>query len=330
MPRARASQISLTDTPYYHCVSRCVRRAYLCGQDKLTGQSYEHRREWVEERLHLLAQVFTIDVCAYAVMSNHTHVVLHVDKSLALSLSIEDIFARWHTLFNGTLLTQKYRNPATRLLMSEAELFTVKATAEVYRQRLFDISWFMRALNEWIARQANQEDNCTGRFWEGRYKSQALLDDAALLSCMAYVDLNPVRASMAMTPEQSLHTSIRCRVICLKNQRGQPGTLMPFVGSKQTVNTKGLQYSLKDYLELVDRTGRCIRANKIGAIEQTSQPVLTRLGLAPSTWLTLTTSFEKRFCYAAGQAELMRQYQHNTQRQKIRGMANAKSLLCRS
>lgn len=79
----------------------------------------------------------------------------------------------------------------------------VESTAEIYKQRLIDISWFMRSLNESIARQANREDNCTGHFWEGRFKSQALLDEGALLPCMADVDLNPVRAEIAITLDQS-------------------------------------------------------------------------------------------------------------------------------
>ena len=162
MPLARNSQISLSDTPYYHCVSRCVRRAFLCGEDKFTGKSYEHRREWVEERIHYLSQVFSIDVCAYAVMSNHTHVVLHVDIEKVKTMPIEEVITRWHKVFNGTLLTHKYLSKESRAQLREVQIATVEATAEVWRKRLCDISWFMRCFNEYIARQANKEDQCTG------------------------------------------------------------------------------------------------------------------------------------------------------------------------
>ena len=74
MAIARKRQVSLSDTKYYHCISRCVRRAFLCGKDIFTGQNYEHRRQWVEDKLLALAKVFCIDVCAYAVMSNQQNI----------------------------------------------------------------------------------------------------------------------------------------------------------------------------------------------------------------------------------------------------------------
>jgi REP element-mobilizing transposase RayT len=206
MPQPRKNQISWIDTSYYHCVSRCVRRSFLCGIDDYSGQSYEHRRGWVEERLLLLSTLFSIDICAYAVMSHHVHVVLYVDKDEANSWSTDEILSRYHKLHKGTLLTQKYIREEG---LSSLERMTLNQTIKEYRRRLFDISWFMRDLNEYIAREANKEDHFTGRFWEGRFKSQTRLDESALLACMAYVDLNPIRAKMEKTPENSVHTSIK-------------------------------------------------------------------------------------------------------------------------
>jgi REP element-mobilizing transposase RayT len=141
-----------------------------------------------------LSSVFAIGICAYAVMSNHVHLVLCVDKDKAMSWSDKQVVGRWHRLHRGTLLSQKFMR---NVLLSESEWISLKETIAIYRKRLYDISWLMASLSEPIARQANKEDGCTGRFWEGRFKSQALLDDAAVLSCMAYVDLNPIRAKMA-------------------------------------------------------------------------------------------------------------------------------------
>lgn len=152
------------DTRYYHCISRCVRRAFLCGEDNFTGQSFEHRRGWVEDKLLSLAKVFCIDVCAYAVMSNHTHFVLYVDDKKAKRLSDKTIILRWHKLCKGTVLTNKYIQGEQ---LSDAETFFLNETIYEYRHRLTSISWFMRLLNEDIARKANKEDGCTGRFWGG-------------------------------------------------------------------------------------------------------------------------------------------------------------------
>ncbi|WP_408034013.1 transposase [Teredinibacter purpureus] len=213
MPRPRKQQISLDATPYYHCTSRCVRRAFLCGLDALTGNDYEHRRQWVEDRIVFLGEVFCIDICAYAVMSNHHHLVLHINAAEAHTLSDLEVAKRWHTLYKGTPLTQAFVKGGP---LDDAQRQAVKEKLDQWRLELASISRFMWALNEPIARRANAEDHCTGRFWESRFKSQALLDEKALAACMAYVDLNPVRAKMATTPESSEHTSIKRRIEALK------------------------------------------------------------------------------------------------------------------
>jgi REP element-mobilizing transposase RayT len=324
MPKPRSSQVSLIDTPYYHCVSRCVRRAFLCGTDKYSGTSYEHRRAWVEDKVLWLSSVFAIGICAYAVMSNHVHLVLCVDKDKAMSWSDKQVVGRWHRLHRGTLLSQKFMRNA---LLSESEWISLKETIGVYRQRLYDISWLMASLSEPIARQANKEDGCTGRFWEGRFKSQALLDDAAVLSCMAYVDLNPIRAKMANTPETSKHTSIQKRTEAIQQNKRQPHKLLPFVGNPRQDMPQGIAFSLQDYCELVDTTGRIIRADKAGAIDSAQNPILSRLGLSEEQWITLTTEFEQHFCYAAGAEQMMQAFKMHTHRKRIGGMKQAKRLL---
>lgn len=327
MPKARSEQVSLDDTSYYHCVSRCVRRAFLCGVDQSTGKSFEHRRSWVEQRLLALADVFAIDICAYAVMSNHTHVVLHVNREQALGWDTRQVLERWHKLHKGTLLTSHYLKGDD---LDEASWQAVTETAEVYRRRLYDISWFMRNLNEPIARQANKEDGCTGRFWEGRFKSQALLDEAAVIACMAYVDLNPVRAKVAKTPEKSAFTSVKKRTDTLKSSRGnsnsptQPECLYPFVGHESKEIPEGLTFSLREYLLLLDISGRAIQEGKPGAILPEYPPILTRLGIDEVEWTELITSLEKQFCGPIGTESAMRTFQHNHGLQRMRGVGAAK------
>ncbi len=213
MPRSRKSQISLDDTPYYHCTCRCVRRAFLWGVDQHSGKDYSHRKQWVIEKLAELSEVFAIDVCAYAVMSNHYHVVLYVDKAQALSWTDEEVIQHWSQLFSLPVLVSRYQKGQCH---TAAERDAVKQLVETWRQRLHDISWYMRCLNEPLARRANVEDHCSGRFWEGRFTSQALLDEAGLLTCMAYVDLNPIRAGVSPTPESSDFTSIQARIQALQ------------------------------------------------------------------------------------------------------------------
>ncbi|GAA6173219.1 transposase [Colwellia sp. KU-HH00111] len=309
MPKPRSQQISLLDTQYYHICSRTVRKAFLCGVDTTTGTSFEHRRSWIEKRLFQLTQVFAIDICAHAIMHNHLHLVLHVDSEQVKHWSVMDVLQRWHRLFKGTHLTRQYQNNQS---LDKYQLAMVEATAQIYKQRLIDISWFMRSLNEPIARQANKEDKCTGHFWEGRFKSQALLDEGALLSCMAYVDLNPVRAAIASTPEQSSFTSIQLRIKAAINGK-QPKQLHPFTGNEHQDKTQGITFSLKDYLTLVDETGKVIRSDKRGVINPKAGNILTRLHISDDSWLKLTTQFESIFTGAVGTAAHLRAYQatHN-------------------
>jgi REP element-mobilizing transposase RayT len=300
MPKPRKALVSLEATPYYHCVSRCVRRAFLCGDDAQSGKSFEHRRQWIEDRMKTLAQVFAVDLCAFAVMSNHYHVVLHVDRHEAEGWSDTEVIRRWQDLFVGHPLAQRYLAGEPLL---EVERKLVAELVALWRTRLTDISWYMRCLNEAIARQANEEDNCTGRFWEGRFKSQALLDEKALAACLAYVDLNPIRAGMAETPETSDYTSIQERIqTALAGQTEQPPHLLPFAGNPREEMPQGLPFRLEDYLELVDWTGRILRDDKRGAIPAHLPPILERLQIDPRYWLHMTKHFESRFKGLVGAA----------------------------
>ena len=323
MPKPRSQQISLSDTPYYHIQSRTVRKSFLCGVDEATGVNYEHRRDWIEARIFELSQVFSIDICAYAVMHNHLHLVLHVDTAQVDNWSTIEVLSRWHQLYKGTHLTRKYQQQQT---LNEYEREIVEDTSNIYKQRLMDISWFMRSLNEPIARQANKEDECRGHFWEGRFQSQALLDEGALLSCMAYVDLNPVRAAIAPTPEQSDFTSIQLRIkAAIKGT--QPKALLPFVGNEQQDRITGICFSLQDYLTLVDETGRILREDKRGAINSETTAILNRLHISDESWLKLTTNFEGIFTGAAGSAEHLCAFTEHVGLQRAHGLANAKACL---
>ena len=305
MTRPRKALISLADTPYYHVTSRCVRRAFLCGVDHYSGKNYEHRRQWVVDRIRLLSSLFAIDVCAYAVMNNHYHLVLKLCPGQIEELSDDDVMDRWCAMFKGPLLVQRLREGEE---LKPVERTTVSDIVNVWRKKLASISWFMRCLNQPIARQANLEDECTGKFWESRFTSQALKSEEALLSCMAYVDLNPVRAGITDRPEASSHTSIRERLnaeFILQqaiDDQSQCGDLLDFKTTlkpllpfeNRSVNEAhtGIPFNFEEYLTLVDWTGRIIRSDKRGYVDITLPPILARLQITPEQWRFNTTQFE--------------------------------------
>jgi len=313
----RQSQISLDQTPYYHCVARCVRRAFLCGEDQYTGRNFNHRRGWLVDLLRQQASAFGIGICAYAIMSNHYHVVLRVDRDSVGRWSDDEVIERWTRLFRGPLLVQRRLAGET---LTAAERATVTDIATVWRARLYDVSWFMRCLNETIARRANVEDACTGRFWEGRFKSQALLGNAALLSCMAYVDLNPIRAGMASALKESNFTSIRERLGDLASaapgplsrRQGSPTghvSLLPFSerGQCQT-STQSIPVRFQDYVALVEATGRCVRSDKRGFLSDDARPVLDQLGLSSEQWFELAIDIQAASLQAIGAQPHLHRY----------------------
>ncbi|MED5240166.1 MAG: transposase [Pseudomonadota bacterium] len=324
MTRARYSQVSLDSTSYYHCICRCVRRAFLCGQDHYSGQDYEHRRQWVVDRLAVLGEVFAIDLCAYAVMSNHYHVVLRINQKKALSWSDQEVAERWMQLFNGPLIVKRWLKGETEA----AENLKAEEIVQTWRERLYDLGWFMKCLNEYLARKANEEDCCKGRFWESRYKCQALLDEKAVLQCMAYVDLNPVRADMAHTPEGSDYTSIQQRSEAIRSEVGdkQKPNLLPLV-DENTIETTHedtvCRFRLMDYLELVDSTGRAVRDDKRGAISAHAAGVLDRLGIDEKAWLAHMKPKQQRKPIALGALDKLKEYAQMTGRKWIAGQSLA-------
>jgi len=259
-------------------------------------------------------------------MSNHYHLVLHVDTDLALSFEDEEIYRRWSMIF------PKDAEHFKRLTPTEAQ---IQAKISLWRERLQSISWFMRCLNETIAREANLEDELTGRFWEGRFKSQALLDEGALLSAMVYVDLNPIRAKIADTPETSEFTSIYERIqkvlkekaqkphIPLKSLK-QPKNLVPFGYQSQEEATPTIDFSLKDYLELVDKTGRCLRQDKRGAIDESLNPILDRLNINAEHWVEMIKMLETGFYSAIGTERVLTNFQPHLRKRRPKVVRQAR------
>ena len=315
MPTARHRLVSIDDTPYYHCISRCVRRAFLCGKDPITGYNFEHRRQWIVDRIKLLHSVFAVDLCAYAVMSNHYHIVVKLRATAARKWSDQEVAERWTKLFNKSTIVHRFLEGSDLLPFEQDQ---VLQQISIWRCRLADLSWFMRCLNEPIARMANQEDRCTGRFWEGRFHSQALLDERALLACMAYVDLNPIRAAIAKTPECSDYTSIQERIL-----RPQETSLRPFIPNDDVA---GLPCTLEDYLELVDWAGREIRRDKIGYIPATTPGILVRLNMHSSPVLEYLNRTEKFTPVALGPVSELRSFARSVGRRFVKGLFLGKTL----
>jgi REP element-mobilizing transposase RayT len=299
MAIARAHLVDLSVTRWYHCVTRCVRRALLLGQ----GES--DRKVWIANRLRELAEIFSIAVGGFSVMDNHLHVLVRLDFEIANGWSDEEVVRRWGRLFPP-------RDKAWQPLPVSNNWVEWRLKDAVWvaktRERLQSISWFMKCLKEPLSRMANREEKVRGAFFEGRFKSVAILDDESLLATCAYIDLNPVAAGIATVPEASVHTSIKERVEHVRAQ-GRTEELMAaragtVAGSAASAGLEELHwlcpiedrrsldssregmlegFSLGSYLLLVDYTGRLFRDGK-ARISHGVNEILARIGTTAEAW----------------------------------------------
>jgi hypothetical protein len=332
---ARAQLVDPAVSGIYHCISRCVRRAFLCGG----GSS--HRKDWIQQRLMHLATAFAIDVGGYAVLDNHFHTVLRTHPERADRWSPQQVVRRWFRVFPESIrhwarqiaLAQPERAPAGRTADDLDDRTSIRLVAgdrdriAVLRSRLASLSWFMKCLKERIARDANREDGCRGHFWEARFKSLRILDPAALLATLVYVDLNVIRALRAMTPESSEYTSVQDRIqvrqlyekqvgrrrraprrawSLLRRPGRQPSDRRPTMSSPEDgiwlapidcrQHEDGLlDLELDDYLAALDYSGRIVRGDKRGAIPEGLPPILERLRIDVDRWVQILRGLGRLF-----------------------------------
>lgn len=310
----------------YHCTSRCVRRAFLCGFDARSGRDFSHRRQWLADRLQFLASIFAVDVCSFGIMHDHHHETLRTRPDIADSWTDQEVAQRWITLFPHRRSRKKHQTSNPRIL----DILSSPNRIATLRRRLSSLSWFMRCLNEPIARAANKEDQVKGRFWESRFKCTVLLDHASIITAMAYVDLNPVRARIAPSPEDSDFTSIQLRIRAWCDHDSSPSTspapdawlchIGPTPHNRSILNINPLEY-----FDFVDHSGRIFRPDKPGVIDPRLQPILVRLGIRPDTWPETISQFNSIFSLAAGTPSSLRRFADRIGSQWVKGSAAAKT-----
>lgn len=362
MRKPRCEVIDPNEVNAVHVCSRTVRRCRLFGKDELTGKNYDHRKGWIEAKLQRFAAWFGIDLIAYSVLSNHFHLVLRNRPDVVAGWDDTEVARRW--LMICPHRKDKQGNP---LEPTGAELDTIRNCPErlaEIRSRLADISWWMRLLCQRIATRCNQEDEARGRFFEERYRATRLLDEASLIACAAYVDLNPVRAALAETVESSDHTSAQRRAEALRaaeaNGQAKPGQdrpkadvveplrqgddrflspLVPEAGleslpgpdpsqlADRCSDKPGFGMSTVDYLDLLDWTARQVRPDKPGYTPGDLPPIVARLGLSGEAWSELVGSFGRLFHLVAGRPESIDRHRSSRSHSRFRVRPRLRQLL---
>ncbi len=351
----RALAIPKDEVGYYHIYNRCVRRGFLISQVSSELSNRDPRRDWIQLWLEQLCAAFAVEVCDFAIMQNHVHLILRNRPGLAASYDDEEVARRWwHTC--PARRNELGFASAPRSCELSPWLLDADHLLEL-RDRLSDISWFMRHFSSRIAKRANQEDGCGGRFWQGRFKATRLLDEGALIACSAYVNLNPIRAGMADSLETSRYTSVFERIVAVQRLTGQRALttidaiqqaesaiesqlfVIPVrigsslwdsksTGAKHFPSRRAsdLGYSelgLIDFLALVESAGRQYRSGKVGAIPSHLAPLFQRLHISPDLWNETVTAFPRLFHTVSGRAETIEQEAARRGRRWLHGIRNS-------
>jgi len=311
-----------------HIFNRTVRKRFLLGEDASSGKNFDHRKIWIEQYLQQFSKQFGVDLLGFSILSNHMHLILRTRPDVVATWSDEEVARRWMML-----CPHRKNADGSPCQPTEPEIKSIAGcpvkTKEI-RERLSSISWWMRLLCQRIAMRANREEKEAGRFWQDRYHATVLTDEASLLACSAYVDLNPIRAAMCEKLEDSDHTSVQRRIEGKReestreaepnaNREALASFLAPLsineesdavgpcvsAGSSRCSDKGFLAMSLEDYLLLLDWTARQSVAGKRGKTPACVPPILERLGLAQSSWCELVSDFGKLFSGVAGKPSVV-------------------------
>ncbi len=249
--------------------------------------------------------------------------MLYSDPLEPLKWTDEEVAERWLMAYPGRLGLPE--NTKLREMKKQAIMAAVDKLKS-YRKRLGSLSWFMSRLNEPIAKQSNAEDYCTGKFWEGRYSAQALLDETAVFSCMAYVDLNPVRAKITEKLEDSKNTSIKKRLENIQKSQGKSQLNKNIEAISGQIKQQRIFMLLKDYIQLVEWTGKSIAHPNKASIPEHITPILQRLNLQQGHWLKQIENYSSNYCHVVGSVEKIREKAAKLKRRCFHGIAAAKLL----
>lgn len=315
----RAEIFSPNEVAILHVIARVCRRCFLFGRDPVTGKNFDHRKGWIENQIKIQAANFGIDLLAFSLMSNHFHQVLRSRPDVVETWDDSEVARRWLMI-----CPKRKDEKGNAMPPNDVELDKIRNNPNEIvkiRNRLSDISWWMRILCQRIGTRANREDKEVGKFFQGRFKAVRLLDEEAILACSVYVDLNPIRAAIAESIEGSHYTSGKLRCESAQSESGSAERPDDFLspipiedlpekkshssneGNKRCSDKGFLRLSSLDYLQLLDLTARLNKSGSRGATPADLPPLLKRLGLEVDTWGDLTKDFGRIFGQVAGKPE---------------------------